>query len=39
MNYWLDLGVSGFRLDAITYMKKKKGCPLFRQTDRTVWFL
>ena len=39
MNYWLDLGVSGFRLDAVTYMKKKKSCPLFRQMDRTVWFL
>ena len=29
MNYWLDLGVSGFRLDAVTYMKKKEGLPSF----------
>lgn len=29
MNYWLDLGVSGFRLDAVTYMKKKEELPSF----------
>lgn len=29
MNHWLDKGVSGFRLDAITYLKKEEGLPSY----------
>lgn len=29
MNWWMDRGVAGFRLDAITYLKKKDGLPSF----------
>lgn len=29
MNYWLDKGIGGFRLDAITYLKKEEGLPSY----------
>ncbi len=29
MNFWLEKGVSGFRLDAITYIKKEEGLPSY----------
>lgn len=29
MNFWMDKGVSGFRLDAVAYMKKKEKFPSF----------
>lgn len=29
MNWWLDKGIAGFRLDAITYIKKKEGLPSY----------
>ena len=29
MNRWLDCGISGFRMDAITYLKKEPGLPSF----------
>ena len=29
INYWLDKGVAGFRLDAITYIKKEEGLPSY----------
>lgn len=29
MNFWLEKGISGFRLDAITYIKKEEGLPSF----------
>lgn len=29
MNWWLDKGIAGFRLDAITYIKKQSGLPSY----------
>ncbi len=29
MNWWLDKGIAGFRLDAITYIKKQEGLPSY----------
>lgn len=29
MNFWLEKGISGFRLDAITYIKKEEGLPSY----------
>lgn len=29
MNWWLDKGIAGFRLDAITYIKKQPGLPSY----------
>lgn len=29
MNWWLDKGVAGFRMDAITYLKKQEGLPSY----------
>jgi len=29
INWWLDKGIAGFRLDAITYLKKVEGLPSF----------
>ena len=29
MNWWLDKGVAGFRMDAITYLKKEEGLPSY----------
>lgn len=29
MNWWLDKGVAGFRMDAITYLKKQEGLPAY----------
>ncbi len=29
MNFWMEKGVSGFRMDATAYMKKKEGLPSF----------
>nr|WP_297873304.1 alpha-glucosidase [uncultured Blautia sp.] len=29
MNWWLDKGIAGFRMDAITYIKKAEGLPSF----------
>lgn len=29
MNWWLDKGVAGFRMDAITYLKKREGLPSY----------
>ena len=29
MNFWLEKGIAGFRLDAITYIKKEAGLPSF----------
>lgn len=29
MNHWLDKGAAGFRLDAITYLKKEDGLPSY----------
>lgn len=29
INFWLDKGVAGFRLDAITYLKKEDGLPSY----------
>ncbi len=29
MNWWLDKGVAGFRMDAITYLKKEDGIPSY----------
>ena len=38
VNWWLDKGIGGFRLDAITYLKKKRDCPLILQTEKMVWY-
>lgn len=27
VNWWLDKGIDGFRVDAISHIKKKKGLP------------
>lgn len=29
MNWWLDKGIAGFRMDAITYIKKEPGLPSY----------
>lgn len=29
VNWWLDKGIAGFRLDAITYLKKEEGLPSY----------
>ena len=29
MNWWLDRGIAGFRMDAVTYLKKEPGLPSF----------
>ena len=29
MNWWLDKGIAGFRLDAITYIKKQPELPSY----------
>ena len=29
VNWWLDKGIGGFRLDAITYLKKEEGLPSY----------
>ncbi len=29
MNWWLDKGIAGFRMDAICYIKKEKGLPSY----------
>lgn len=33
INFWLEKGIAGFRLDAITYIKKEAGLPAF-EADR-----
>ena len=38
MNWWLDKGIAGFRMDAITYLKKAEGLPLTNQMVRMVWY-
>ena len=30
MNWWLDKGIAGFRMDAITYLKKAEGLPSYK---------
>ena len=33
VNWWLNKGIAGFRLDAITYLKKAEGLPSFEADD------
>ena len=36
MGYWLELGVSGFRMDAVPFLIEKKGAGVERQLDYTL---
>ena len=33
MGFWLELGVSGFRMDAVPFLIEKKGAGIERQQD------
>ncbi len=34
MNWWMDKGVDGFRVDAISHIKKAKGLPDLSNPDK-----